>query len=289
MIKLSNAELIAQLQSVTQDLSFVSESDYPFDIFVHEVSTQGELTVEKLLEAGNCLNLVDRDDVLEKVREIAPETTQIYREIIDLIESTASKLEIYQIKINDESGEYEAFQIFIIQTENGDWLGFAPKIEAEPSSRRSEKIQITDNTQISPSAIELKSKLELLLSQLKFIVTEYYEPNQIKQGFILEIAATKSDVIYKLLDSLGFLKVCNFKKFSDYLDFDEKDYLNNPEFLEQIRQIHQQYQSLDNFLESNLSNLREYVLGGMAVYYLYNIGQTQEGDWVGIATTAIWT
>jgi hypothetical protein len=289
MIKLSHKEFITQLQSVTQDLSFVSESDYPFDIFVHEVDTQGELTVEKLLQAANCLNLVDRDNFLEKVRENIPETTQNYLEIIDLIESTASKLEIYQIQINDESGEYEVFQIFIIQIGNGNWLGFSPKIETESSSRRSEKLPSTDNTKISPSAIELKTKLEPLLSKLKFIVTEYYEPNQTKEGFILEIAATKSDVIYKLLDSLDFLKICNFKKFSDYLDFDEQDYVDDPEFLEQIRQIHQQYQALDNLLESNLINLREYVLGGMAVYYLYNIGQTLEGNWIGISTTAIWT
>jgi Nuclease A inhibitor-like protein len=288
-MKPQNTELITQLQLITEDVSFASENDYPFKVFVHEVDTQGELTLEKLLETNNHLSLVNRDDFLETIREVIPEDVQSYIQVIDLVESEAGKLEIYQIKINDESGEYEAFYIFLIQSCDGNWLGFSAKVDAEPSSRRSEKLSLEFDDVIGESIINFQAKLEPLLVNLKFVVLEYYEPNQIKEDWVLEIGKIKSEVFTKLLDSLGFLKICNFKTFSSYLDFDEKDYADNPEFLAEIKQIHQQYQSLDSLLESKLMNLREYVLGGMAVYYLYNIGETQDGDFVGVSTTAIWT
>jgi Nuclease A inhibitor-like protein len=288
-MKPQNTEIIAQLQLITEDVSFASENDYPFKVFVHEVDTQGELTLEKLLETNNHLSLVNKDDFLKTIREVIPENIQSYIQVIDLVESEAGKLEIYQIQILDESGKYEAFNIFLIETFDGNWLGFSPQVDTEPSSRRSEKLPLEFDDNFGDSVISLKAKLETLLINLKFVVLEYYEPNKIKEDWVLEIGKTKSEVITKLLDSLGFLKICNFKTFNSYLDFDEKDYADNPEFLAEIKQIHQQYQSLDNLLTSKLTNLREYILGGMAVYYLYNIGETQDGDFVGVSTTAIWT
>jgi Nuclease A inhibitor-like protein len=46
---------------------------------------------------------------------------------------------------------------------------------------------------------------------------------------------------------------------------------------------------LDRLLVSNLSNLREYVVGCESVFYLYDVGQNSDGDWVGVSTIATWT
>jgi hypothetical protein len=111
-------------------------------------------------------------------------------------------------------------------------------------------------------------------------VTEYYEKNQEKQGFALEIADTRAVMINKLLDSVGFVKTCAFKGFSENVEENA-----DPE----SREYFKQFKPLDQLLRSSLRNLREYVIGGMAVYYLYDIGQTPSKDWVGVWTIAIWT
>lgn len=279
-MKPSNAELVAQLQAATEGLLFPSENEYPFKTFVFEVESQGDFTVENFLQTAGFMKPVNLDDFLQFVSEIAPESSQNYQEIINFLELYTTSSQIYRISLEDESGEYEAFHILVGNTKDGDWIGICPKIDTEPSARRSEKFLIESSTLVKESTLELKTKLEPLLAKLKFIVIEYYEKNQEKQGFVLEIADTRAVMMKKLLDSIGFVKTCAFKGFSE--NAEEND---DPE----SREYFEKFKPLDELLKSRLTNLREYVIGGMAVYYLYDIGQTPYEDWVGVWTIAIWT
>lgn len=279
-MKPSNAELVTQLQAATEGLLFPSENEYPFKTFVFEVESQENFTVDNLLKTAGFMIPVNLDDFLQFVSEVAPKNRQNYEQIINLLQLFTSLLQIYRISLSDESGEYEAFHIFVGNTKDGDWISISPKIDSELNARRSERFLIESSTLVKESTLELKNQLEPLLAKLKFIVTEYYEKNQEKQGFVLEIATTKEEIINKLLDSIGFVKTCTFKGFSE--NAKENDDLESREYLEKFK-------PLDELLKSRLTNLREYVIGGMAVYYLYNIGNTQDGDWIGVSTIAIWT
>jgi hypothetical protein len=144
-MKTSNAELIAQLQSATEELLFASENSYPFKTFVFEVANQADFTVENLLQTGGFMTPVNLDDFFQLVSEVAPHNSQNYQEIINCLQSYTISLQIYRISLKDESGEYEAFHILVGNTKDGDWIGISPAIETQSSARRSEKFLIENN------------------------------------------------------------------------------------------------------------------------------------------------
>ena len=106
------------------------------------------------------------------------------------------------------------------------------------------------------------------LSNIKFITRQYYEPDYEVDTYILETAKNKEILLSRLLYLNGFINTCHFEDFS-----------NEFENLKPLNEI----------LRSNLTDLREYVIGCMSIFYLYDVGQTIDGDWVGVRTTAVWT
>jgi hypothetical protein len=126
-------------------------------------------------------------------------------------------------------------------------------------------------------ATEIKEKL----LGVKVLTRQYYEPNHPVENFVMSASARKECVLTSLLEAVGFVRTCPFQEFSKEAE-NYKDYPNEASHYIKLKPI-------DDFLGNNLSNLREYVVGCMSVYYLYDVGQTSDGDWVGVRTVAIWT
>ena len=87
-------------------------------------------------------------------------------------------------------------------------------------------------------------------------------------------------LITRLLHNSGSAKATTWQKFSDY----HSDCTDKAEEERLIR-----YQNLDHLLESNLKNIKEYIMGSMAVYYVYVIGETKTDDYLGVSTIAVHT
>jgi hypothetical protein len=126
-------------------------------------------------------------------------------------------------------------------------------------------------------ATEIK---EMLLG-MKLFARQYYEPHEPVDKFVMSASAKKESVLTSLLESVGFVRTCSFQDFSK----EAEGYEGHPNEAESYTRL----KPIDRFLSNNLSNLREFVVGCISVYYLYDVGQTSDGDWVGVRTVAIWT
>ncbi len=282
-MKSSNAELVAQLEEATAGLLFPTENYYCFKTFVWEVAE--ELTLEKLLQSAGIVKRVEIDDFLQFIslaEAIATESKNKYVNLFKILQKSLESIEILRISISGETedlGEYETFYLIIGKTQAGDWIGISPKIDAESSARRSDILLLDSSVLVRENTLALVTELENMLPGLEFPVVQYYVKDKI-ENFLIETAENRELLIDKILHSLEFVKTCAFKKFSDYYSpiRDEDEEVD----FEKVKR-------LDRILQSNLTNIREYVIGGMAIYYLYDIGQTQGGDWIGVSTIAIWT
>jgi hypothetical protein len=124
------------------------------------------------------------------------------------------------------------------------------------------------------SFLELKNDIDWILTNNSLPVIQYYAKT-IVQEYVIEIGATKDLLIAKLLETAGLVKATTFADFSTEYDNIQ------PEIVDK-------YKNLEQLLQSNLNNLREYVIGGMAVYHIYSIGE-REGDYFGVLTIGIYT
>jgi hypothetical protein len=97
----------------------------------------------------------------------------------------------------------------------------------------------------------------------------------------MRIATNQAALVDSLVDATGFSRVREFNQFGKEAEL----YNDHPEAGKRYMVL----KPLDELLVKNLSSLREYVVGCMSVFYLYSFGETSEGDWVGVRTTAIWT
>jgi hypothetical protein len=134
------------------------------------------------------------------------------------------------------------------------------------------------------ATLSLAAEIKEYLVGMKLFTRQLYEPHQPIDHFVMRVAASKELLISNLVDAMGFSRVCQFTEFSqeaELYDEDEED----PE----EKRYYTSLEPLDRLLVSNLSNLREYVVGCESVFYLYDVGQNSDGDWVGVSTIAIWT
>lgn len=94
--------------------------------------------------------------------------------------------------------------------------------------------------------------------------------------FYVTYANSLGQLIYQLLDAIDFMITCSFAPFGSVAEYED------PEFFQNIH-------PLDQLLQLNLTNLQEYVIGTYSLFHIYAIGNTQNGDYVGVSTVAVWT
>lgn len=136
------------------------------------------------------------------------------------------------------------------------------------------------NEQISESTLSLAAEIKELLVGMKLLIREYYEQYWDVERFIMKTDITKELALSHLLNATGFSRICQFIEFSKEAEL----YDDDPE-----DERYTSLKPLDELFAYNLSDLREYVVGCMSIFYLYSVGRTLHGDWVGIRTVAVWT
>jgi hypothetical protein len=287
ILKPRNAEFFLQLQEVTKGLDFPSSaSDNPINPFLWELETKGQLTIENLLRAetpnfdqyrsgGEIIQVANLDNYWQSLcqeRENSPT-------VIELLKTHTSFLEAAHIRSLDDL--HDSFRIVFGSTTSGEWIGISPRIPADfeewnPRGTGSPLLPIyVPQTQITR---DLLARLEPLLPDLDFDEPNFWGGYRFK-GFIVRVGATRELMFSSLLDSIGFARKFPFLKFTPVVS--EEDEGEDEEVLVAT-------QALDTLLQSNLSNLHTYLFGICTCYNIYAIGQTQEGDWAGVASMAVW-
>ena len=152
-------------------------------------------------------------------------------------------------------------------------MGIAPQIRADEDIRTdTERLDISTNFTPVASNQTLIDTLQSIVTGLEFATT----PNTTNREFYLTSGSSKEQTIYQLVDEINFVITSKFAPFGSVAESED------PQFFHSI-------QPLDQLLELNLTNLREYVIGSYCTYYLYTIGNTHSGDWVGVSNVAVWS
>lgn len=291
-MKSKNAKLLQQLTEVTAGLEFPwSDASEPINPFLWEVETQGEFTIENLfrsetpnfasyVEGGKIMRTANLDDYIENVWQ----KSEKHQTVIKLLKDNTSFLEAAEIRTLHDPQPPDTFNIILGLTKSGEWIGISPSIPVE-FQEYNPTGEYTVGSSLLPvyqpqtaKNVELFTQLETLLADL-----DYYEPNILggftATGFIVRLGKTRESMFNNLLDATGFARTFPFQQFTpipEYEDDFDEEYM-------------QGYQALDAFLKSKLSNLHTYLFGIGCCYFIYAIGETEDGDFAGVTSLAVWS
>lgn len=128
----TNSEILEQLKLASNDLLFMSESEYPFEVFLWE--RVGLLTPEKVLQQTNHnqntpVKVASVDDFFRVAvteedwhGEEEKETVKRFQTLVEMLKANLSNLQVYCL------GKIEIDVYVIGQTPSGDTIGLSTKV-----------------------------------------------------------------------------------------------------------------------------------------------------------------
>ncbi|OUL31238.1 hypothetical protein BV372_20745 [Nostoc sp. T09] len=279
-MQISKVELVAQLEDEIEGVYGFpyTEHDYPWETFVWKISELGTFTLEKLLQDLGFIENIELEEYLfdfeleiqagqslgtkniatqEKILQLEHK----YQYFLRLLQTNLTNLQPYRISLK-ESNKNEvigSFTAIIGRTINGYWFGIAPLLPYSKSFmyRTSEKFYIDTQKPSDAKIIDLWSNFKSATQELEL-------PSELDGEYsgresIVEVAETRELIIEKLLDSVGFIQTVEFNGG---------------------------FGNLGQLLTENLTNTRIYIIWG---FFIYLIGDTPDGDLIGVSTKAVWT
>ncbi|MDF5716726.1 MAG: nuclease A inhibitor family protein [Rhizonema sp. NSF051] len=126
---MTNQEIIEQLKAASRDLVFISESDYPFDVFLWEGMTS--VTSEKVLQQtahpqDTLIEVVPLESFFRQATTVEDwqspeeqETAKNYQALVSTLKSNLSNLQVYRL------GTIEINVYILGQTSTGDSAGLS--------------------------------------------------------------------------------------------------------------------------------------------------------------------
>ena len=158
--------MLEELRQLTNGLVFSTEGDYYVDPFVWEPDEQGELTLDRLLEAEGYLEEVDIESVFPQNKQFPTETfreelfpeDEKQVELLKFLDSHCTEVQVYVVSKSDAPCKwamdhpeehstvepFEGFPIILAETKTGEWIGIAPEVKADFETRFGAKRLSTD-------------------------------------------------------------------------------------------------------------------------------------------------
>jgi hypothetical protein len=296
---------------------------HPITPFSWDIEAQGELNALNLLKFKGAVQLTDAEVAIANWQAIeqqgtptedgyyAPETDRenildeatqakriaAYQSLLELLKAELQELQVYSFSCNQSDsyreGTYTSYAI-VGRTQDNDWICLASTVP-EQTGLKDQEISRSSDTEISASK-PLGVHTSAIISRIEEILTElppveiygYYEGgyDYTYEHEIIYKAAAIRELAFE--NAADLVEIDQFKGF--YLDSDyfckeiHHDYELTKEDIE-LDQLYLRYQKLNQFLTQNLSNLTVYRFIFWDWDYLYVLGQTQAGDWLGVETT----
>lgn len=208
-----NLELLNAIRQASQGLYYGSESDYPYEVFLWEVATRGEFTLEVLLQSFGHLRAIELDEFysgdinnIEWLKPLAnqpgilrttQEVIQEFRTLITQLEPYLTNLQVYRLMI-------PAQELYILtgNTQVADWVGVSIKVSSylEQQHYSSAIFRVRDMALAKPENRELITSLESAIAGVSFS-SEYLE------CFVWEIAEQRQIVLQNLLDTTRIITI----------------------------------------------------------------------------------
>ena len=275
-----NLELLSQIREACEGLYYISEYNHPYEVFLWETGTQGEFSLEGLLKAFGHLRELPADafcthplDTLEwlqspanhsRVLEEEQEVIEAFRRLLNQLAAYLTNLQTLRLSVDQED-----FYIVLGNTPSGDWLGISTQASSylEQQHDSSQIFRVRDLAVAKPENQELIATLEDAIAGVQF-------SSEWLQGFVWEIVEQRSALIHNLLDTVKIITT-NEDEMVFYAYEDDEDGEN-------------QDSQANRLVMENLSNLRLYRLSAVEID-MYFVGQTENGDWIGLRTKAVET
>jgi hypothetical protein len=292
--------------------------------FSWDIEAQGELNALNLLKFKGVVQLTDAEvaianwqaieqqgtptedgyyaperDERENILDEAAQAKRIaaYQSLLQLLNAELQELQVYSFSGSQgcsyRNGIYTSYAI-MGRTPDNDWICLVSTVP-EQTSLEDQEISRSSDTEISASkplgvhTSAIVSRIEEILTELPPVeIYGYYGGGYdytYEHKIIYKAAATRELAFENAAD---MVEIDRFKGF--YLDSDyfckeiHHDYEATEEDLE-LDQLYLRYQKLNQFLTQNLSNLTVYRFIFWDWDYIYVLGQTQAGDWLGVETT----
>ena len=122
-----------KIKSLSQNLLWMSESDYPFDIFTWSNQELEEVNTQNLLQKTNHsldapVKVVDMENFFQRATDEKDwyddeekETAKKYQALVDTLKQNLDNIQVYKI------GEVEIDVYIVGQLKSGDWVGLSTK------------------------------------------------------------------------------------------------------------------------------------------------------------------
>ncbi|MGF1675971.1 MAG: nuclease A inhibitor family protein [Rivularia sp. (in: cyanobacteria)] len=122
-----------KLKSLSQNLVWMSESDYPFDVFLWSNQELKEFNIHNLLEKTNHsleapIKILQIDNFFQSATtekewydDEERETAKKYQTLLETLKQNLENIQVYKI------GEVEIDVYIVGQIKSGDWVGLSTK------------------------------------------------------------------------------------------------------------------------------------------------------------------
>lgn len=285
-------QLVLSLEKQIEGLLFASDDFYPFKVFFRDANL-GEFTVGSLLQSIGYLNLVSFEQFHRDIFSNLPDIAQKYEEIANLMRSSLSCFEIYQIKTEDlafQNSFYpgiSSFYIIVGKTEYGNYLALSTKLNPYVGRNFDPSLLVAKEVVDDPELALLNSLLLQTLENYTFL-EELDEPILRDRGlleqlnpldstlypfdsFISEFATQKGALLDLLLDSIGLVETTVLDERLIMVD--------NQSYFERMS-------ALFKLLSQNLMSIRVYRIG-VIQNDIYILGIDNNNNFVGVSTISI--
>jgi hypothetical protein len=292
-VQSTTEQLLSNLNAITKDLLFYGDGDYDFKTYVWE----GSLNTFKLFESIGHLVQIDRASMpVEELND--PQNLLLSRQkgcesehMPSILYGKSLQLDIVQENLKSLTqtmlSQLENFQVFQFGIQKDDW-------------HDSDRLRILTGCLANGDYVALS----LLPDSVDFkffgarISLEEYRPKEESLQFLQEIepilmVLRQSDapvqvyversldrVLEYLLISSHAIDTTHFEHgFGQNMSYEEDDDIDPDN----------DYRNLDQFISVNLENVRAYTVRASGPFrYVYVVGQTQDGNYLGVSTCVDW-
>jgi uncharacterized protein YjbI with pentapeptide repeats len=270
-----DTHLLNEICNVTEELTCGSEKDDPYAVFIWNVTSKGEFTLEKLLRTMAYLIPTSIDN-LQRVSPDTDKLTKAYQILLSAIEGELRDVELWQLE-TESIGDVSYIRpcIIIGRTFNGDWLGVTTQVMSalQIEIKTDEKFYVNDRATVKLDNQKLISILDRVLPEANKLLPD----SEATERIIWSLTESRNDMLQNLLLLTKHFGVKDIRG-GEYL-FQRTDVEDN----EVDRR-----ESFAKLVIDNLDDVRVYFIGGCNVD-IYLLGKTKNQDWIGIRTGVTWT
>ncbi len=294
-MKPQTQQIVATLANITNDLYYSLVGDEPYVTVSWEVEEKGEFSVENLLLDKKALTPFEPQDFLHQIQQTQSQSViERYQNLLALLQANLSELTIYSysfpelpedlfngdLPIDADELEPLLIPLLIGLSPAGEWIGLAPKQKL--GCKSAARFAIGDLESVGETTTALIEQIQSLTCQIehKLSTTSW----KLKNAWEVVLTTNRTSIIEKLLSQAGFLSIEEINKFlrsieDELEEFEEDEEL--PTDLQQKIELREYFQS--QLINSRVYNL-DYNISGESFIIHYALGQTEDGDWMGVVT-----